>query len=243
MANFFLHTFRYSLLLIAPLAYATSPETSLFKRGDSLFRAGNYLEAYTIYETLHSQGHTTQTQLLRMAYIQEGLKSYPKALAHLVDYYAQTSHTEVWHKILALSKALKVEKSYEHTSLPFLAWLLSYEWKIVFLLGGSSLFLIGYALRRTPGSVLLGSIVVVTGMMIGFLHKDQWLPKYVIVIEEGAHLRKSPSAASPHISDFALTQGTLCKVVHVGPVWTRLHTAQQEGYVRTQKLMPTAQFM
>ena len=202
---------------------------------DSLFRAGRYLAAYRIYNDLQSQPSQPE-HLLRMAYIQEGLQQYPKALYHLTSYYLQYQDPRVWEKIATLSKVHRIS-GYELTEEEqLLLWILAHKgWLFV----GSGLVWLLFVLKALTSSrsrvwPAVG-LVLSSVCLLLLLERQLWLPKRAVVLADVALLHLGPSAAAP-LRRASLTPGTLLQVKEQGPVWTKVEWNGRASYLRTQQI-------
>ena len=202
---------------------------------DSLFEETDYLGAYRVYAKLHTQAEHKPVHLLRMAYIQESLQQYPKALYHLMDYYLRHQDVRVWEKITTLSKARRMT-GYELTESEFmLLWILSHK-DLLFLGGGLVWILfVLLCLRKKGGSWQVTGLILCSLYLIFLLERELWLPKRAVLLTEAARLHKGPSPASP-LRTVSLPAGLFLRVEESSAIWTEVKWSGSSGYLPTRQL-------
>src|SRR5688500_9317335 len=88
---------------------AYSQPTNQLQKADSLFAQHQYTEAFKIYQQLlHRQEKYSPQMLLKMAFIQEGLKNYTQALYFLHLYHTKYPSRLALRKIEELARAHKL---------------------------------------------------------------------------------------------------------------------------------------
>ena len=92
----------FFLFVIISPAQGESPSFSLIK-ADSLFQEKKYTEAWELFQEIYQQGYYSPNMLLKMAFIQEGLKHPGPSLFFLNLYYLQTRDAETLEKIKDLA--------------------------------------------------------------------------------------------------------------------------------------------
>jgi len=86
------------------LSVKSEAQLSSLEKADSLFDNHEYTGAYQIYDSLFFDGSATESMLLKMALINEGLGDYPKALYFLTIFQELSSSDEGEKKIQELAK-------------------------------------------------------------------------------------------------------------------------------------------
>ena len=203
-------SFKILILLImclstAPVRVQAQDYKHILDQADSLFALKKYTQSYQLYDSIYSVGQLNSSQmLLKMAYIQEGLGDYTKAIFHLNDYYIQTSDDRALEKMQTLGSKHNLT-GYDYSESDFFLSLYHqyYNQLLLFLSGISLVFLAGlfyqkFKLRQKPVtnfalfsvSVLLLALVLNTGM--GY--------KEAIITHPSTYIMSSPSSSSKVIA-------------------------------------------
>ncbi|WP_460612426.1 SH3 domain-containing protein [Hymenobacter seoulensis] len=95
----------FLLLLVVGQPIQAQKVTPQLAKADSLFVAGQAEEAYPLYRQVRERaGIQSVQQLLRMAYVQEGLGHYPAALYYLSVAHAWQPRQDTWRKMVVLAQ-------------------------------------------------------------------------------------------------------------------------------------------
>ncbi|OKL39683.1 SH3 domain-containing protein [Pontibacter flavimaris] len=106
------------LAVLAEPACAQASKLTLAK-ADSLFQNQRYSDAFVLYEQLLEQEqHYSPQMLLKMAYIQEGLRDYTGAMYYLHLFYTREPSRSTLKKMEELAQAHRLQ-GYEYNDLQF----------------------------------------------------------------------------------------------------------------------------
>jgi Bacterial SH3 domain len=94
----------FGIIFFLGFAFEEKANFNALERGDSLFETQEYTHAYQIYDSLFLEGSASETMLLKMALINEGLGEYPKALYFLTLFQQIEESDEAEKKIQELAK-------------------------------------------------------------------------------------------------------------------------------------------
>src|SRR5436190_19381321 len=97
------------LLILCASAYACAQTSPLLPKGDSLFSAKQYTQAFEHYQTLHASGRYSPNMFLRMAYIQEGLGHLGESMYYLNLYFLASDDTQALNKMEELAEKNNLE--------------------------------------------------------------------------------------------------------------------------------------
>src|SRR5699024_6607043 len=115
---------KFPVLIVLLLLFSTQTtkaqsDESILKKADSLFEANRYTQSLALYHQLFKEQDAYSPQmLLKMAFINEGLGNYSKALYYLNIYYLKTSDKEVRLKIEELAEKHQLS-GYQFTDVDF----------------------------------------------------------------------------------------------------------------------------
>ncbi len=237
--------FKISGFLLLFLALNTEPvysqtDTKSLSRADSLFDSQEYVEAFTLYDSLlqHQQVYTPQ-MLLKMAYIKEGLRDYTGAMYYLHLFYKKQPSRSVLKKMEELGQAHRLS-GYEYNDLQFFKTQFSkYYMRILELL-------------------LLAAVVTVTVMFVswrkghrfsntfkvGFVLYLFFILYYInfldlgdegIIRNDQVAIMSAPSAGATWLA--TATQGHKVPITGQQDIWYEIKWKGQTAYVRKHNLL------
>lgn len=234
----FLLTIPLFLIFLSQTTDAQQLDTGL-SRADSLFEAKRYVQAFDIYkDLLENEDQYSPAMLLKMAYIQEGLGAYEKALYYLSQYQRTSYNQEVLRKMENLATAHALS-GYSYTEqIFFLTTLEQYRWHFVLgslVLGGLFFFLIirRSNLKREATFAYPAFYLLFLGLSIVLLNLEWEQPKG-IVMDNYAVLMEGPSAGARLLTK--IDRGHRVKVLGQEDVWVKIRWDEQEAYIRENHL-------
>ncbi|WP_245539639.1 SH3 domain-containing protein [Pontibacter roseus] len=215
-------------------------DTKSLSRADSLFDSQEYVEAFTLYDSLlqHQQVYTPQ-MLLKMAYIKEGLRDYTGAMYYLHLFYKKQPSRSVLKKMEELGQAHRLS-GYEYNDLQFFKTQFSkYYMRILELL-------------------LLAAVVTVTVMFVswrkghrfsntfkvGFVLYLFFILYYInfldlgdegIIRNDQVAIMSAPSAGATWLA--TATQGHKVPITGQQDIWYEIKWKGQTAYVRKHNLL------
>lgn len=205
-------------------------------QADSLFAAGRYTKAWSIYDSLFRQGEVSEGMLLKMAYIKEGLDEPTEALYFLNHYYTLTTDRAVLDKMQTLANEESL-KGYDVGDKDFFrTFLLRYHLEIrlalisiVGLLGA----LVYRSVKKRNLPIGLPVMQALTMLLLLILNNGWWQPSQAIIAQD-TFLMTAPSAAAEVVQP--VDKGHRVEVIKKGEVWTKIRWEEQEVYIRAAKL-------
>ncbi len=234
----FLLTIPLFIIFMSQSTQAQELDANL-SRADSLFETKRYVQAFEIYQDLLEQEEQyTPAMLLKMAYIQEGLGAYEKALFYLSQYQQTNYNQAVLRKMENLATEHKLN-GYSYTEqIFFLTLIEQYRWYFVLvsiLLSGLFFFL---AIRRRKQKretafAYPAFYLFFLGLSIIFLNL-QWQQEKGIVMNNYAVLMEGPSAGTRLLAQ--INRGHRVKVLGQEDVWVKIQWDEQEAYIRENHL-------
>ena len=232
----FVSFLRFCLLIgfISIYSVSQAQNDKLLKQGDSLFSAGRYIEALSIYNHLLSKEKEFSPQmLLRMAFVEESKNNYPQALYYLNLHYRVSPDKQVLRKLEELAQTHQLE-GYQYTDKTyFLSLYDSYRWYIISFFGILILVMALWLISRIrqertiiPPLAIGFSVVVIllllhnfaTQRILGIIQND-----YTTFVE-------TPSAASPVLK--VVKKGNRYQILDKEDLWYKITIDNQTGYVR-----------
>lgn len=235
----------YLLLVMCTAVYLpVSAESGIttITEADSLFAKKKYTESLRLYESILSRtGKSSAAMLLKMAFIEEGLGDYTKALYYLNLYYNQRPDENVIKKMEELADAHEL-RGYQYDDINFI--MIFYERYFPFialaLLGfGAYVFsiIIFKRLRKEyiPMRHGLGFMIYLAGAFI-FLNLSNDQPKG-IVHRNNVYLMSAPSAGAKLVK--VIQKGHRLEVLDKKDIWLEVKWDQQKAFIREQNVWLT----
>lgn len=206
----------------------------LLKQGDSLFSAGRYVEALSLYEhLLNKRKEFSPQMLLRMAFVEESKNNYPQALYYLNLHYRVSPDKQVLRKLEELAQTHQLE-GYQYTDKTyFLSLYDSYRWYIILFFGViifiMSIWLINRVRQKRPilPPLVVGFSFVVILLLLHNLATQRTLG---IIQNDYTTFVESPSAASPVLK--IIKKGNRYQILDKKDSWYKVTIDNQTGYVR-----------
>ncbi len=206
-------------------------------QADSLFQARQYTQANEIYEGIYHAGKASPAMLLRMAFIQEGLGNYAQALYYLNHYYQLTTDREVLDKMREIASE-KDLRGYEYSDMEFFRnFILKNKILIQVGLVALSLGLLTLVFFRKnkqsfPFGPLIGQTLLL--FLLIMVSNNFFTKPKGIIGKDQTLLMSGPSAGAEPIE--ILGRGHKITILQEDETWARITWANQEGYVRTNRI-------
>lgn len=209
--------------------------------GDSLFSAEKYTEAYQIYSSLLNESNRySPAMLLKMAYINEGLRQYDDAQYHLNLYYLRTANEDVLEKMEKLAADHDLV-GYEFNDWEFFKTIFYryFGYITAILIALAMLFLAlqfraKFKLERPAKGYALG-MVLVLGVLFYTLNFGLRYNR-AVVIDENTFLMTGPSAASDVYR--IIGKGHRLPINGAQDVWVKTEWDNEAVYIKSSKIRP-----
>jgi tetratricopeptide (TPR) repeat protein len=228
--------FLFVLVIFSASGVPAGQLNDELRHADSLFAEKKFTQSLERYEHLLSQGYESPAMLLRMAYIEEGLQQYARALYYLNRYYRLHPDKMVWQKIAALAAQQKLS-GYDMS----LFWhgVSVYRVKrvqaVLINLAVVAVIAVMLWLYRKP--VVKRSLIVLQIFAVGLLllQLNMRLPQFAIVAENGVPVMSGPSAGADVVG--RVDSGNRLKVLGRADVWVKVADRNLTGYIRSANLL------
>jgi hypothetical protein len=226
------------LILLFPLFCLGQTVQQKINRADSLYRAKQYTQSYTIYQSLLTQNHYSPAMLLKMAYIQEGLGHQGLCLYYLNLYqHASDDHQAVTKmEELAAKHRLDGYQSSDGSRLIHVSQKNSLRitgglCAIIFLF-----FALLFYLKRQGKSMVVVALLLVFFSSL-LLAVTNWggKPSQVIVSSGSTYLMSGPSAGASVTT--ILDEGHRLTVQGKKDVWLKVKWKDKDAYVKQSNVL------
>ena len=228
-----------SIVLLAIFSFSNriiSKNLSLNK-ADSLFNLKIYTEAKLIYDSLYYKENLySESMLLKMALIEEGLENYEKSIYYLSQYQSINNNESSEIKIQKIANNYNLE-GYEKNDFDYLQNILKENRIIIIyslLLSILLIFIINiYRIlksKKAPTLVLTFYIISILFFLIININ----LPKSGIVYFENTFIMEKPSSGSNLYQ--IVKKGDKLKIIGEESVWYKIKINKTEKYIRKKNI-------
>ena len=228
-----------SIVLLAIFSFSNriiSKNLSLNK-ADSLFNLKIYTKAKLIYDSLYYKENLySESMLLKMALIEEGLENYEKSIYYLSQYQSINNNESSEIKIQKIANNYNLE-GYEKNDFDYLQNILKENRIIIIyslLLSILLIFIINiYRIlksKKAPTLVLTFYIISILFFLIININ----LPKSGIVYFENTFIMEKPSSGSNLYQ--IVKKGDKLKIIGEESVWYKIKINETEKYIRKKNI-------
>ncbi|MEP5613098.1 MAG: SH3 domain-containing protein [Cyclobacteriaceae bacterium] len=214
-----------------------SATQKLQTQADSLFAQQKYTEAFQVYESVFQAGQFSESMLLKMAFIKDGLGNYVDALYYLDLYYKNSADKSVVGKIEEISQEMNLTGYSYNDSHFFMAMINKYRGQIILALLAVALFLTVYTykkrqLNEKPITASVFQLLTLTALLV--LSNGAYEGTYGIISQNSTLLRNGPSAGAEPV--MMIDKGHKVTVIDRSEVWTKIDWDGEEVFLRNGKI-------
>ena len=206
-------------------------------KADSLFNLKIYTEAKLIYDSLYYKENLySESMLLKMALIEEGLENYEKSIYYLSQYQSINNNESSEIKIQKIANNYNLE-GYEKNDFDYLQNILK-ENRIIIIYSLLLLILLLFIIniyrilksKKAPTLVLTFYIISILFFLIININ----LPKSGIVYFENTFIMEKPSSGSNLYQ--IVKKGDKLKIIGEESVWYKIKINKTEKYIRKKNI-------
>tara|TARA_B100001750_G_C15519048_1_gene609845 strand:+ start:2726 stop:3448 length:723 start_codon:yes stop_codon:yes gene_type:complete len=206
-------------------------------KADSLFNLQIYTEAKLIYDSLYYKENLySESMLLKMALIEEGLENYEKSIYYLSQYQSINNNESSEIKIKKIANNYDLE-GYEKNDFDYLQNILK-ENRIIIIYSLLLLILLIFIIniyrilksKKAPTLVLTFYIISILFLLIININ----LPKSGIVYFENTFIMEKPSSGSDLYQ--IVKKGDKLKIIGEESVWYKIKINKTEKYIRKKNI-------
>ena len=206
-------------------------------KADSLFNLKIYTEAKLIYDSLYYKENLySESMLLKMALIEEGLENYEKTIYYLSQYQSINNNESSEIKIKKIANNYNLE-GYEKNDFDYLQNILK-ENRIIIIYSLLLLILLIFIIniyrilksKKAPTLVLTFYIISILFLLIININ----LPKSGIVYFENTFIMEKPSSGSDLYQ--IVKKGDKLKIIGEESVWYKIKINKTEKYIRKKNI-------
>jgi len=228
-----------SIVLLAIFSFSNkiiSKNLSLDK-ADSLFNLKIYTEAKLIYDSLYfKESLYSESMLLKMALIEEGLENYEKSIYYLSQYQSINNNESSEIKIQKIANNYDLE-GYEKNDFDYLQNILKKN-RIIIIYSLLLLILLIFIiniyriLKNKKAPTLVPTFYVISILFLLIININ--LPKSGIVYFENTFIMEKPSSGSNLYQ--IVKKGDKLKIIGEESVWYKIKINETEKYIRKKNI-------
>lgn len=224
------------VFLLPFCAFAQSSSQKLTK-GDSLFRAKQYTQAFVLYQSVMAEKKYTPAMLLKMAYIQEGLGHAGACLYYLNLYHLATGDDQTLGKMEELAQKSQLE-GYQ-TSQQQMArqwWHRNSPSATLFCLGLASLLITWAFVQRKRRGAHTPQAVIACALVVSVLiANNMWGDRAVAIFASPrTYVLDAPSAGGTALD--VLGEGHRVEWLDTKDVWAKVMWRDKVAYIKSTQL-------
>jgi tetratricopeptide (TPR) repeat protein len=208
-------------------------QNDVAKKADSLFSASKYEEAAKIYEIIFADNAVNKENIaLKLAYINENLGDFPKAIYYLNDYYNLNPKDEVFEKMNKMALENKFT-GFERSDLNFA--LVIYQQYYVYILYSVifiGVFILFILFRKKIYNIdILKRHLILVALYLVFLLVFINLPKTYqsAIVNKKSFFRSFPSSGSPIVG--SIDKGNKINIFGQEDVWLKVLWERKIVYI------------
>ncbi len=214
-----------------------SSHSQVFK-GDSLFGNKKYIEALNQYNSVFQSGFYSESMILKMAYINEGLGNNEEAIYYLSFLNREKPSADLQNKI----EALAVENGYSGYAFNDLSvvqlWLKNnYRTILMISLGVIGLCVLVFLVDIKYGKLYrqIMPLAVLAIVITVFFSSVKIYSKQAVVVKENCMVYQEDSEFSAQLKK--IKKGNLVTLLKSSNTWNLVQIeGEKEGYVKANKL-------
>jgi len=215
----------------------SSATQKLQTQADSLFAQQKYTEAFQVYQTIFETGQFSESMLLKMAFIKDGLGNYVDALYYLDLYYKNSADKSVVGKIEEISEEKNLSGYSYNDAHFFKAMINKYRTQILLALVALAMFFAIYIFKKRqlnekPITASVFQLLTLTALLV--LTNNSYERTYGIISANSTLLRNGPSAGAEPVT--MIDKGHKVNVIDRSEVWTRINWDGEEVFLRNGKI-------
>ena len=227
----------FGFLFISLLNTSLAQVKSRLAKADSLFVGQKYTEAFDIYRDVFLTGDVTESMLVKMAFIKEGLGDDVQALYYLDQYYNLTADKSILLKMEELANTNGLNGYDVEDKDFFLNFMNLYSRQIQLTLMSVCVFLLFFSFRskkknRLPIGVPVLQVIL---LLMVLTLSNNWIQSDTEIIQSPTLLMSGPSAGSEPVG--WVNEGHKIRVLGKSDVWTKISWQDDHAYIRNSKLI------
>lgn len=228
-----------SIVLLAIFSFSNKiiSKNLILNKADSLFNLKIYTEAKLIYDSLYfKESLYSESMLLKMALIEEGLENYEKSIYYLSQYQSINNNESSEIKIQKIANNYDL-KGYEKNDFDYLQNILK-ENRIIIIYSLLLLILLIFViniyriLKSKKAPTLLPTFYVISILFLLIININ--LPKSGIVYFENTFIMEKPSSGSNLYQ--IVKKGDKLKIIGEESVWYKIKINETEKYIRKKNI-------
>jgi len=226
------------LILCSNLNLSAQPLRKIVEKADSLYAARQYTQSLELYKEILGQHNYSESMLLKMAFIQEGLGHLSESLYYLNLYYLASDDEQAALKMNELASKHHLQGYQTDPAKSVYSLVRKNFMAIAQVLVATIAFLFALLiyLKRKQSSPMPVAIFILLLLAVLFFHVN--FSRDInsgIVRDDVTYLMSGPSAGSSVIN--IISAGHQLDVIDKQDVWLRVKWMEKEAYLKEDQLL------
>ncbi|MFM9840903.1 MAG: hypothetical protein ACKVOQ_21730 [Cyclobacteriaceae bacterium] len=226
------------LILLVPI-FCMGQASQQIVCADSLYRAKQYTQSYTIYKSLLAQNQYSPATLLKMAYIQEGLGHQGLCLYYLNLYHHASGDHQAVTKMEELANKHRLEGYQSSDGSRILHFFQKNKLQITVALSVFIFFffaLVFYQKRKGTSIVVAMFFVVFFSALLFVVTNWGNKPTLAIISNSATYLMSGPSAGASVVA--IVEEGHRLTIVGEKDVWLKVKWQDKDVFIKESSVLP-----
>jgi hypothetical protein len=206
---------------------------------DSLFKTKQYTQSFEQYKNILKQKQYTPAMLLKMAYIQEGLKNVGNAMYYLNLYFLASNDKSVLSKMETMASKYNLEGYETSDADTILVFYHDYHFYISVFLAALCILMLSliiFTKRKTKRRPIASGIFAVIFILILFVHLNfgERITTGIIAVPD-TFVMEGPSAGAPVTE--VVDEGHRVEVLGSQDVWLKVRWNNKVAYIKDNSVL------
>ncbi len=214
------------------------PVNRIVEKADSLFASKQYTQSLELYKQVLDQKTYSESVLLKMAYIQEGLGQISESLYYLNLYYLASNDKSALKKMEDVASANRLQ-GYQVSQARQVNYFLRSNYDVITkILLGFFVLLFGILIfqKRRQKKPMAIAVMLLLALTVFFIHINfSQKTNMGIVHNNGTYLMSGPSAGSSVVD--IIEEGHLLDLLGKDDVWIHVKWRNQDAYIKEDKIL------
>jgi hypothetical protein len=234
-----IRTLKILIILLFPVFSFAQYQQNKIKKADSLFKAKQYTQSFTLYQSSLSQDYYSPAMLLKMAYIQEGLGHTGLCLYYLNLYQQATDDHQAITKMEELANKYRLEGYQSGEDSQLIHFFQKNNRSIS--IGLATLIFFFFALlvyqKRKGRSLIAASVGVIflSGFLVVLINWGS-KPSQAIISSKASYLMSGPSAGASVLA--IVEEGHRLTITGEKDVWLKVKWHDKDAFIKANNVLP-----
>jgi tetratricopeptide (TPR) repeat protein len=234
-----IRTLKILIIVLFPVFSFAQYQQNKIKKADSLYKANQYTQSFTLYQSSLSQNYYSPAMLLKMAYIQEGLGHKGLCLYYLNLYQQATDDYQAITKMEELANKYRLEGYQSGEGPQIVQFFQKNNLKISIGLGAVIFFFFAWLIyqKRKGKSLVVASVFVIffSALLVGLINWGD-KPSQAIIASNASYIMSGPSAGASVVA--IVEEGHRLTITGRKDVWLKVKWHDKDAFIKANSVLP-----